>query len=136
MDEHMFAKWKARVKTDDTVFFIGDFAFGGVEALRKVRKRLPGRIVFILGNHDPKQRIRKILRVGDVITMGLSYGKFDLVHKPPPGAKRVHLVGHVHELWKTNGNCINVGVDVRNFEPKTLQELINDSNKSIPSLRF
>lgn len=34
------------------------------------------------------------------------------------------LSGHVHENWKTKGRMINIGVDVRNFTPVSLQQLL------------
>jgi predicted MPP superfamily phosphohydrolase len=77
-----------------------------------------------------------------------------LAHHPQSGDRLdqmrvdLQLCGHVHEAWKRaetstrtsmtppykdyvyalplyNGRVINVGVDVRDFEPKTLQELLN-----------
>ncbi|MGV8847770.1 hypothetical protein, partial [Tessaracoccus sp.] len=34
------------------------------------------------------------------------------------------LCAHVHDLWATNGNQFNVGVDVRNFAPVSEDEII------------
>jgi len=33
---------------------------------------------------------------------------------------RKWIVGHVHDLFFTQGNCINVGVDIHNYKPVSL----------------
>jgi len=45
-------------------------------------------------------------------------------HERPVGSQ-LHLCGHVHEKWKVNGNNINIGVDVWDFKPVNLNDLIN-----------
>ena len=42
----------------------------------------------------------------------------------PIDNKKWLLHGHVHEKWKINNKMINVGIDVLNFEPVALEELI------------
>jgi len=40
------------------------------------------------------------------------------------------LHGHIHEKWKVNGRMINVGVDVWDFKPVSIEEIakiINDA---------
>jgi calcineurin-like phosphoesterase family protein len=34
------------------------------------------------------------------------------------------LCGHVHNMWKRNGNCFNVGVDVWDFRPVTMSQIM------------
>lgn len=49
----------------------------------------------------------------------------DIAHKLAPTLKtEYHLCGHVHEAWARRDRIINVGVDVRNFRPVTLDELL------------
>ncbi len=36
----------------------------------------------------------------------------------------LHLHGHIHTKYVRKGNLINVGVPVRDYEPKTLEELL------------
>lgn len=41
------------------------------------------------------------------------------------------LCGHVHEAWRRKKNVINVGVDVWDFRPVTLKELISISGEKV-----
>jgi calcineurin-like phosphoesterase family protein len=47
--------------------------------------------------------------------------------KEPKGQFDYFLCGHVHEHYARKDNIINVGVDVRDFKPRTLWELLNQS---------
>lgn len=52
MTETMIYAWQDRVKSTDTVIHVGDFAFGTVEVRSEFRRRLPGKLILVLGNHD------------------------------------------------------------------------------------
>lgn len=45
--------------------------------------------------------------------------------EPPPFKYDYFLCGHVHANWRRRGNVINVGVDVWNFTPQSLDALLN-----------
>lgn len=51
MNEVLIQRWNEKVKPSDTIFHLGDFAFGGAEIWNKTLPRLNGHIVLILGNH-------------------------------------------------------------------------------------
>lgn len=59
MDEALIENWNQVVSEDDTVFHLGDFAFGGSSVWNSIIPRLNGHINLIIGNHD-----RKNLRQG------------------------------------------------------------------------
>lgn len=59
MDEALIENWNQVVSEDDTVFHLGDFAFGGSSVWKSIIPRLNGHINLIIGNHD-----RKNLRQG------------------------------------------------------------------------
>lgn len=59
MNEALIENWNKVVSDDDTVFHLGDFAFGGSGLWNSVIPRLNGQIYLIIGNHD-----RKNLRQG------------------------------------------------------------------------
>jgi calcineurin-like phosphoesterase family protein len=44
--------WNSVVDPGDTVYVIGDLAFGGREPVAKMIRKLNGNIVLIMGNHD------------------------------------------------------------------------------------
>jgi len=64
MNETIIKRHNERVKPDDTVFFLGDFIFkggneGGVDKYRQFEKRLNGKFIFIKGNHDRHNSLRR-----------------------------------------------------------------------------
>lgn len=129
MDRAMVERWNARVQPGDTVYHLGDFAFGPYENIGKFRARLNGEINLILGNHD-RSRQRMVAAGFQAVCHDMAliiYGvALFLSHKPTPTRSGFdfHLHGHVHEKYARKGNAINVGVDVRGFAPATLQELL------------
>ena len=54
MDKTMIENWNKVVPQDGLVFHLGDFAWGGYQAWKKVREQLNGDIILIKGNHDRK----------------------------------------------------------------------------------
>lgn len=60
MDEALIKNWNERVPKDGLVFHLGDFSFGR-HSCEKYLKRLNGKIVLIVGNHDFKNLSNKDL---------------------------------------------------------------------------
>lgn len=52
MNEQLIANWNKVVTDKDTVFHLGDFAFGGNDAWDSILSQLNGKIYLILGNHE------------------------------------------------------------------------------------
>ncbi|MDP5220369.1 metallophosphoesterase [Ruegeria sp. 2205SS24-7] len=135
--------WKV-VKPDDELWIIGDFAFGpkAKEAsyLAGVFSQLPGvKKHLAVGNHDlnptlelPWDSIHCLVEVKD----GPQNQAITLCHYPMitwNDARRqaLHLFGHVHNSWKGSRNAVNVGDDVWNFKPVSLQQAAQRA-KSLP----
>ena len=51
-DEAIIAAWRDCVGPDEVVLHLGDFSLGAKETVAEIRRRLPGRIILIRGNHD------------------------------------------------------------------------------------
>lgn len=68
MDEYIIRKWNELVKPDDTVFHLGDVAWGGSGVWVRVLDRLNGHKVLIIGNHDMKNLRANYARFFDLIT--------------------------------------------------------------------
>ena len=88
------------------------------------------RKILILGNHDSLKPFTYIdLGFESVHTsLELSYNGKDyvLVHDPAASCidrNRIFLCGHVHDLFKIQRNVINVGVDVWNFFPVSMEQI-------------
>ncbi len=131
MDRVMVERWNARVQPGDTVYHLGDFAFGPFENIAKFRQLLNGEIALVRGNHDRStNRMREagFPSVTSASVVWINGSMLFLSHKPsvdlPAETFDYHLHGHVHEKYARRGNQINVGVDVRGFAPATLEELL------------
>ena len=80
-----------------------------------------------MGNHD----IKDATFYSDIGFMSVHYPYFKVndficVHDPALSQvdrDKIFLCGHIHDLFKTQKNCINVGVDVWDFKPVSETEL-------------
>lgn len=117
-DEMLCDNWKALVGRKDTVYFLGDFSFGGLEQTRKIFESLPGNKHLIAGNHDPN-RIKRFgwASVHDLHKVSADGQKYVLCHYPlltwPNAHHGVwHLHGHTHNnLRAPVSTRLDVGVD-------------------------
>lgn len=145
MDETIISRWNETVDSTDTVYLLGDFCFGGKEKTLEYLNRLQGQIILIQGNHDHRKNLLAFKDKNVPIhpyldlPLGLS-GRLVLRHRPlqdngytmPEGLRgcTFFLTGHVHNTWAhriTRGvKMINVGVDVWDFRPRTLYQLLAD----------
>src|SRR2546429_527154 len=89
MNEALIARWNDCVGPDDTVYHLGDFAMGLKSLWPEYRRRLNGKIVFTLGNHDaPLDAFIGMLLPGDEWCTDRVYQSNDglaisLAHIPP-----------------------------------------------------
>lgn len=142
MNHTMLNNWNRRVTNNDRVYHLGDFAMGNKNHWSRFCKALNGHKILIRGNHDKSKDF--MLSIGfDEVYEELIYGGMPdindhrlLIHNPlgafDLGSVEKAMCGHVHTAWKEDldRNIINVGVDVRNFEPKTLKELLDDYERT------
>jgi calcineurin-like phosphoesterase family protein len=136
MNTTIIRRWNERVKPQDTVYHLGDFCFrsgqqGNGTPSDYWSSQLNGKIIHVRGNHDKNNGTNSILK-----RAGLNLGKYIAiaVHEPFENTEAIPfmcnliLCGHVHEKWKEKwiGNIpmINVGVDVWNFYPIRMDEII------------
>lgn len=52
MNDFLIEKWNSVVSDEDTVYFIGDFAFLPLNEMKKIMQKLKGEKILIKGNHD------------------------------------------------------------------------------------
>jgi len=126
MDRELIRRWNERVEHDDTVFHLGDFAFcRGEKDYNYYAEQLNGKIILVKGNHDGRES-KSI-----ITSMTIKYHGIDwyMSHEPTPVYK-YNLHGHVHDLWKIkkyhNKYLINCGVDVHNFYPISIEEILEE----------
>lgn len=143
MNFSLIKNFNMRVKSDDIVFFVGDFCFrnskGGKEGegltikADYYRNQLNGHHVFIKGNHDSHNSLNTPIEGCLIHHSGKSIW---ICHKPEDAEDFVDLniCGHVHTKWKFNktGNgtpIINCGVDQWNFMPVRIDEILKELEK-------
>ena len=148
MEKAVVERWNRKVKDEDTVYVLGDIGTNNDPSSIMIFSRLNGCKHLIVGNHDHEmlEEIKKSHLFGSVKFIDLiedSGFKVCLCHYPVMdwiefnrGGALVY--GHIHNKTEKNGHtykqmkeyyqnlpAYNCGVDVTDFEPKTLNELIN-----------
>lgn len=151
MDEYMIAAWNRKVKPNDTVYIVGDFAHRNANPAHQYLERLNGKKILVLGNHDKpilenKRAVacfESILPITHIFDESCGGHHISICHYPLltwPGKKGSYMIyGHVHnqtdnqELWwqflKQNDRAFNAGADINNYEPVTLEELIENNKR-------
>lgn len=148
-DNFLVEKWNSIVSDADTVFHLGDFAFGGFPVWERIRPRLNGSICLIQGNHDfhnSSQNNSRLLQMFKDVQWQMHISVEDqpiiLTHFPllcfnGTFNKRPtwNLHGHVHSRKNGIGKddkrmeqCAfpcqyDVGVDLNNYAPISFRQL-------------
>lgn len=139
-----------KVNDEDLVYHLGDFCFKGIGNARYWEQQLNGSIVHIRGNHDKNNGVKTYITHAIMEFGGL---EFYVTHIPPEERQidtmESHIIsmcdfilcGHVHNLWKhkwievwnqsckIKKLCINVGVDVWNYEPISIHSILKYISK-------
>jgi calcineurin-like phosphoesterase family protein len=138
MTENLVQAHNRVVSPEDTVYFLGDFAFGGrPDKIKNFADRLNGTKHLIYGNHDKVIRGNAVLQscfasVQDYKRFSYQKQQFVLFHFPIArwegchyGA--IHLFGHEHGGFEQEGRCMDVGIDTRpngDMQPWLLDDVI------------
>lgn len=130
MHKRMIHNWNQRIKPEDTIYYLGDFVFQKHNSSLKADywiKQLNGHKVFVRGNHDGTNSLKTHL------TKAYLYfhkRNICLTHRPEDADLNadICLVGHVHDKWTyletERGFMCNVGVDVWDYRPVKLEEIL------------
>jgi calcineurin-like phosphoesterase family protein len=131
MNQKMIAEWNCRVKPNDDVYHLGDFAFLPLPKLKSLLWSLNGRINLMLGNHDKEiiknrkelleqgkfatiQHYRELKIAGKMLVL-FHYGQRTW-NKAHHGS--IHLYGHSHGSLPPHGLSVDVGVDCKEITPE------------------
>ncbi len=135
MDAAMIANWNAVVGEDDEVWHLGDFARTAKQAA-ELLPRLNGRKHLVLGNNDPSAvanlRWASVSPYAETEVDGVSLVLCHYPFRSWNGMHRgaVNLHGHSHGRLKPLLRQFDVGVDVRDFRPVRLGELLPPKPRS------
>lgn len=135
MNEYIIKSWNSVVNKKDTVYCLGDLTMER-SIFYPLLDRLKGYKKIILGNHDQPQHVPELLTyVNNVSSYKLikdaEYGNILLSHIPIHTQEfeyrlDFNIHGHVHTNTYEDKRYINVSVEVIDYRPKTLQELLNE----------
>lgn len=138
MNEKIIDNWNNTVKAADTIYVVGDIVMGlGIE-IPNLLSRLKGKIVLVVGNHD-KSKMKFIRPFMSEVHRSLEFefeDKLLLVDHIPKFVNLdpkfdFQLCGHVHEKFLIKENAINVGVDLWNFKPTLIEQVIDTYTKNV-----
>lgn len=140
MHEYMILCWNSIVTNEDTVYFLGDFAYKASSGLIKyIMSTLNGKIIFIKGNHDGdvlkvNKSIHRFESIHDILNIKLDDKEYVMCHYPLfswQGKERgsIHLHGHTHgAIQKQNIDIkrYDCGVECNNYTPILINTLFNE----------
>lgn len=142
MDQAIIDRINERVRPNDTLYHLGDFAFRGASPAEYRARIRCKNIVLIVGNHDPVKpngtaraefaslfaSIHTLLRINprhegrtrQIVLCHYAMRVWDMSHH---GAW--HLYGHSHGSLPDDPHALSmdVGVDANNFTPLSLDEI-------------
>lgn len=115
MNEELIKRWNEVVRNQDTVFILGDFAFGK-NAISQIAPRLNGTKILIKGNHDtyPNEYYRNC-GFKEAIDYPILFDFFLLSHEPlllNETTLYFNFYGHVHNDSKFIDNATSKCVSV------------------------
>lgn len=129
MDDKIISNWNERINQYDHVWFLGDFCFSNLEQGQKYLDRLNGIKHLIKGNHDKTGvQLNGWASIDDMKEIKVNGQWITLCHYAMRVWNRCHkgsiqLYGHSHGNMPGNSQQIDVGVDVWNYYPITLDEI-------------
>jgi len=140
MNETIITNWNSVVKSEDTVYHLGDFCLGPRERMRLLGNQLNGHKHLIMGNHDKgKTRLHEAgfesvtrsvfvpFKLGEELKVQLSHYPYKTNNAwnwSPEDNGMILLCGHIHDRWLVKDRMINVGVDMHNFTPVSAIEVL------------
>lgn len=146
MNQKIIENWNNRVQEKDVVFHLGDIGFKNKTL--EIISHLAGTKFLCRGNHDRSFSEKKLLDSG---FQGV-YKKPILIHHVTPYSiipifcmhspvilrkNSINLCGHIHDEWKSREEgVLNVGVDVRDFTPISVTDLVSEFEKTFPDINI
>lgn len=136
-DEAIIAAWNNRIRPEDRVIHLGDFAYGcSLKHAESIFSRLRGHKTLIRGNHEERgARLPWEGGVHDVMRLSIQdsgmaravdvwLSHYAHVTWPDSRRGRIHLFGHSHgSIAPTTRSC-DVGVDCWGYRPVTIGEVM------------
>lgn len=104
MDEAMIKNWNETVSNNDVVIHLGDLGLGKKEYIADIVKRLNGKKILIMGNHDNwSEQTYRDMGFHTVSRFPILYADFYLMSHAPIQDNTgdfIQIFGHVHDKGK------------------------------------
>lgn len=146
MNDILIKNWNDRVRSIDSIYFLGDFGvpknLNDVEGILNLVKKLNGIKYLVQGNHDSRLlKNNEFCSLFEEISIYKKVNDNDryviLMHYPLEVWERsycgsYHVHGHVHKnTLRKIPRRFNAGIDINNYRPTTLNELILKNNQYV-----
>ena len=158
MDMEIICRWNRKVRPEDHVYVLGDFAYKNCTPIADYTNQMNGFIHLIRGNHDKRSEeyescFREVADYKDMAVMADGV-KCRVILSPYfipfyDGSRHMAymLHGHTHkstesvieeklkeEIRRKGLRCeaYNVGAMWQDYEPQTLEEIVARQNRKIP----
>ena len=134
MNEILIQNWNKKIRVEDRVFVLGDFALCGKDKIIEFGNQLKGRKILILGNHDGASLTTYYNAGFEMVSKFpiIFQDFFILSHEPieflPLNTPFVNIFGHVHNDMRfptstPHGACVSV--ERWNYMPVEFNQLIS-----------
>jgi calcineurin-like phosphoesterase family protein len=154
MNALLISNWNSRIKPDDEVYHLGDFAFAGITKVVPILEQLNGKKYLIRGNHDygiakKPDFLKNFEWIKDYYLLKVHDSFIDEEENVKQYHQPIALMhfpilswdGMAHGSWMLHGHChgslpqtkmmrMDVGVDTNNLFPYSYEEI-----KKIMTLR-
>ena len=134
MNECLIDNWNSVVRPQNMVINLGDLSLRGpkhIEWYQNILRRLNGRHVLILGNHDYLKPFQYVACGIESVHTSMIIDNILLAHDPALATAMpkdmMMICGHVHDTFKKlnyKKKVLNVGVDVWDYKPVEWDEAI------------
>jgi len=129
MNKILIENWNKTISNKDTIYHLGDFAWGSKEDIQKIVQQLNGYKILIKGNHDRSYSKTWWHNVGfnDVIDGGIILDNFYLLSHEPMYVNEnmpyVNIHGHLHNNKMEGSQYYNVSVELHDYRPILFNDL-------------
>jgi calcineurin-like phosphoesterase family protein len=136
MNQRIIDNWKSIVKPNDIIWNLGDVAMCEMKDKTKLSElinSLPGHKKIVLGNHD-NHNIDYWYDVGfeEVYSYPIIYEKWYILSHEPiflnTSMPYINIHGHIHNVSYASNSYINCSVEVTDYKPINLDEIIKKLN--------
>ena len=144
MDRALIEYWNKRVKDDDDVYILGDFAYRNTRPEEYYLKQLRGRKHLIVGNHDDKlladeKAVSHLVSIDKMLNLNDCGKHICLCHFPLADwdgmfKRHYHIYAHIHcrtdgayRYMRTLPNALNAGCMINGYMPVTFGELLRNN---------